>query len=77
MLTTLLQICGGILFIVIAALAWMVFTCWLHDTKRGFSESWTLSAAVGLALACVWPLSLTLLFFYENISKLADKIEDH
>lgn len=54
------------MFAIIGALAWMVFTCWLHDTKNEFGDSWTLSAVVGLALACVWPLSLTLLVFHEN-----------
>lgn len=66
MLSMLLQAVAGIVFTVIGALAMIVFTCWLHDTKNVFGESWTLSAVVGLALACVWPISLTMLVFYEN-----------
>lgn len=59
----------------IAILSWLVFTCWLHDTKPEFKSSWIMPVVLGLFLGFVWPVSLIMLVVYENTSKPADKIE--
>ena len=59
----------------IAILSWLVFACWLHDTKPEFKSSWIMPVVLGLFLGFVWPVSLTMLVVYENTSKPADKIE--
>ena len=59
----------------IAILSWLVFTCWLHDTKPEFKSSWIMLVVLGLFLGFVWPVSLTMLVVYENTSKPTDKIE--
>lgn len=47
-------------------LAWLAFTCWLHDTKPELNKSWLGSMFIAIALAFVWPISLLMLYFYEK-----------
>lgn len=71
----LAEIVMATMYGVIAILSWLVFTCWLHDTKPEFKSSWIMPVVLGLFLGFVWPVSLIMLVVYENTSKPADKIE--
>jgi hypothetical protein len=71
----LVEVAAATMYGIIAILSWLVFTCWLHDTKPDFKSSWIMPVVLGLFLGFFWPVSLTMLVVYENTSKPADKIE--
>lgn len=56
----------SIYFLVLGFFSWVVFTCWLHDTKRELNRSWFGAMCIAIALAFVWPVSLVMLYLYER-----------
>lgn len=54
------------IYLMIGFLSWLVFTCWLHDTKPELNKSWLGAMCIAAALAFVWPMSLVMLYFYEK-----------
>ena len=71
----LVEVVTATMYGAIAILSWLVFTCWLHDTKPEFKSSWIMPVVLGLFLGFVWPISLTMLVVHENTSKPTDKSE--
>jgi len=61
-----LEIVALSLYLMFAFCSWIVFACWLHDTKPEMKGSWLGSIVVAASLACVWPVSLAMLYFNER-----------
>ena len=54
------------IYLMLGFFSWVVFTCWLHDTKHELNRSWFGAMFIAIALAFVWPMSLVMLYFYER-----------
>ena len=54
------------IYLMLGFFSWVVFTCWLHDTKRELNRSRFGAMFIAIALAFVWPTSLVMLYFYER-----------
>lgn len=63
---TFLEIVMLSIYLMLGFFSLVVFTCWLHDTKRKLNRSWFGAMFIAIALAFVWPVSLVMLYLYER-----------
>lgn len=63
------------IYLMIGFLSWLVFTCWLHDTKPELNKSWIGAMCIAAALASVWPMSLVMLYFYRVSSRKGNLLQ--
>lgn len=54
------------LYIMFIGFSTLAFSCWLHDTKNEFKNSWISSIMLGFVLSIVWPVSMFMLYVSEK-----------
>ena len=53
-------------YLMMAFMAWIFFTFWLHDEKEELNENWFAAMSIAALLSLVWPISL---FFWWRSTK--------
>lgn len=61
---SIIYILGSVVYALLFVFSCIVFTLWLHDTKK---EDWVFSFILAVFLSAVWPLSLLMLYFHEKM----------